>query len=80
MDNSLKVHFHCDENWHLNLTLECPLCGAEQGLDINTVNTGEEFDCECGEAIRLTVDALYPVKRELEELRHLIVKTVTLPV
>ena len=80
MENNVKVHFRWSPDWQLRMLLECPICTKQQELAFDSVATGEEFTCECGEDIRLTPGALLPVRHELDELQHLIQKTVTLPV
>jgi RNase P subunit RPR2 len=80
MENDVKVHIRCDQKWCLHLSLECPLCGAQQEFPIATASSGEEFVCECGEDVRVTAASMHPVRRELEEIKHLIEKTIVLPI
>ncbi|MEE4284204.1 MAG: hypothetical protein V2I41_19870 [Pseudomonadales bacterium] len=80
MENPVKVHFHCNLQGCITLALQCPTCGEQQGLPITDVDSGIGFICKCGEDIPIHAEALKPVAHELEELRHLIQRTIVLPI
>lgn len=80
MENPVQVHFHCNAEGQIALSLGCPGCGQSQALPISAVRTGLGFVCPCGEEIPLHAEALAPVAQELQELRHLIERTITLAV
>jgi len=56
------------------------MCNKGQDLPVGYAHTGMGFTCPCGEDIPLHHEALLPVERELEELAHLIERSVTLAV
>ena len=80
MENPVKVHFQCNPDGCIEMSLQCPTCGEQQNLPAADVPTGIGFICPCGEDIPLHAEALKPIAHELEELRHLIARTITLPV
>jgi hypothetical protein len=80
MEKPVIVRFHLNEQGCIKLTLVCPLCDKGQDLPVGYAHTGVEFACSCGEDIPLHVEALLPVKQELEELAHLIDRSVTLAI
>ena len=79
-ENPFQVHFSCNPEGCIDLSMQCPTCGDEQNLPIADVTSGIGFICACGEDIPLHTEALKPVARELEELRHLIKRTIVLPI
>jgi hypothetical protein len=80
MENPVKIHFHCNLQGSIILALQCPTCGEQQDLPITDVDSGIGFICKCGEDIPIHAEALKPVAHELEELRHLIQRTIVLPI
>lgn len=79
-ENRTNIHIQLDERWQLSLAVECPSCKKLQRMSLVNIHTGEEFVCDCGEDIPLSTEALYPVRKELEEIRHLANKSIALSV
>jgi len=80
LESPIRVHFHLNKRGCIELTLVCPMCNKGQDLPVGYAHTGMGFTCPCGEDIPLHHEALLPVERELEELAHLIERSVTLAV
>ncbi len=80
MEKPIQVHFHCTDAGCIELAIACPSCDRRQDLPVNYAHTGMQFDCPCGEEIPLHVEALLPVEQELQELKHLIKRSVTLAI
>jgi len=80
MEKPIRVRFHLNEQGCIGLTIVCPSCDKGHDLTVADAHTGMEFTCQCGEDIPLHAEALWPVKRELEELAHLIERSVTLAI
>lgn len=80
MENPVKIHFHCNPQGCITLTIQCPTCNDQQDLPIADVNSGIGFMCKCGEDFPIHAEALKPVALELDELQHLIQRTIVLPV
>lgn len=80
MENPVTIHFHCNSQGCINLTIQCPTCNDQQDLPIADVTSGIGFICKCGEDFPIHAEALKPVARELDELYHLIQRTIVLPV
>ena len=79
MKDDLKLHLKLNSNYALQLDLECPSCHAMQEVPLIDVHTGMSFVCTCGEEFPINATAFLPVQHELDELQHLLAKTITLP-
>ena len=80
MEERVKVHLSCDDNFNLKLAIECPSCHTQQTFPAEDLHTGFGFICACGEEFPLNTAALAPVTHELEEIKHLVRKIIVLPV
>lgn len=80
MEDRVKVHLSYDDSLAIQLAIECPSCHAQQTFPVEDLHTGFGFICKCGEEFPLNVAALAPVTHELEEIKHLVKKTIVLPV
>ncbi len=80
MEEHVKVHMSCDDNFCIHLAIECPSCHTQQSFPVADIKTGLGFVCACGDDFPVNVAALAPVRQELEEVKHLINKTITLPI
>ncbi|XOV85101.1 MAG: hypothetical protein ACFHXK_08230 [bacterium] len=76
----MKIHFQCNAQGCIKLAIQCPTCSELQDLPIADVQSGIGFICKCGEEFPLHAQALKPVAHEVDELRHLIRRTITVPV
>lgn len=79
-NQNVFAHLDVDADYQLRLSVECPSCHERQAVPMVNVHTGMGFVCACSDEFPISVAAFEPVQRELDELRHLLQKTITLPI
>ena len=76
----MKARIELDEHFVFSLGLQCPSCEKWASSSIHAAFTGKQFSCDCGEDIRINLQALFAIQKEMEGLRALFAGEIEIPV